>query len=381
MGIKDQKVKSLYIHIPFCKKKCYYCDFPSFCGKDHLTEEYLKALKKEINLRASEFNIGTIFIGGGTPTFLNSKELYILGEAIEGLHLSEDYEFTVECNPGTLNRDKLMALKDIGVNRLSFGLQSTHDYHLKNIGRIHSYQEFVENYHLARDLGFNNINVDLIFGLPKETMEEWQEDLNRVCDLEPEHISCYSLIIEEDTPFKRLQDKGLLKLPSEELERDMYRMALEILDNKDYTQYEISNFSKPHKECKHNVVYWELKDYIACGTGAHSYVEGHRTKNAGTIEEYIDLMNNRGHAIIEEHINTKKDDIEEFIFMGMRMTHGISLKTFEERFNIPFRDLYNNVLLKFEHEKLIIVQNDRLVFTKKGVEFSNLVLADFLLDE
>ena len=381
MGNTDQKVKSLYIHIPFCKKKCYYCDFPSFCGKDHLTEEYIKVLKKEIDSRASEFNIATIFIGGGTPTFLNSKELYLLGEAIKKLNLLDDCEFTVECNPGTLNRDKLIALKDIGVNRLSFGLQSTHDYHLKNIGRIHSYQEFVDNFHLAREIGFDNINVDLIFGLPKETMEEWEEDLNRVCALEPEHISCYSLIIEEDTPFKKLQDKGLLKLPSEELERDMYRKALEILELKDYKQYEISNFSKPHRECKHNIVYWKLKDYIACGTGAHSYVEGRRTKNAATIEEYISLMNNDGHAAIEEHFNSRKDDIEEYIFMGMRMTYGISLTAFEERFNIPFRDLYNNVLLKYQQEKLINVHDDRLYFTKKGVEFSNLVLSDFLLDE
>ena len=377
----NQKVKSLYIHIPFCKKKCYYCDFPSFCGKDHLTEEYIKALKKEIDLRASEFNIATVFIGGGTPTFLNSKELYLLGEAIDSLKLSEGYEFTVECNPGTVNREKLVALKDIGVNRLSFGLQSTHDYHLKDIGRIHSFQEFVDNYHMSRELGFDNINVDLIFGLPKETLEEWEQDLIRVCALEPEHISCYSLIIEEDTPFKKLQDKGLLKLPSEELERDMYRKALKILENKGYTQYEISNFSKPHRECKHNIVYWDLKDYIACGTGAHSYVEGRRTKNVGTIEEYIALVKDKGNGIIEEHLNSKKDDIEEYIFMGMRKTRGISLKAFEERFNIPFRELYNDVLLKYQNEKLINIYDDRLYFTKKGVEFSNIVLADFLLDE
>ncbi len=380
-GIESREEnKSLYIHIPFCKKKCYYCDFPSFCGKDHLTKAYIDALKEEIDKKTSDFNIATIFIGGGTPTFLNSKELYALGEAIKKLNITEDCEFTVECNPGTLNREKLIALRDIGVNRLSFGLQSTHDYHLKNIGRIHSYEEFLRNYELARELGFNNINVDLIFGLPKETLKEWQEDLIAISMLRPEHISCYSLIIEEGTPFEKMYNNGMLILPSEEEERDMYRESIRILEDYGYLQYEISNFSLPGMECRHNLTYWELRDYIACGTGAHGYINGVREKNTHSIEEYLALMKKDGQPSVEIHKNSIEDDIEEFIFMGMRKTKGISEKEFYKRFGVDLKELYRDVLIKYEKEKLIKREEGRLFFTKKGIEFSNIVLADFLLD-
>lgn len=373
------ETKALYIHIPFCKKKCYYCDFPSFCGKDHLTEEYIKVLNQEILERASGFKITTIFIGGGTPTFLNSQQLLLLGEAINKLDISEECEFTVECNPGTLTEEKLQALKAIGVNRLSIGLQSTHDYHLKNIGRIHSYSQFVENYNLARKLGFNNINIDLIFGLPDENLEEWTEDLKRVIELRPEHISTYSLIIEEDTPFFKLYNDGRLNLPEEELERDMYRRTLDLLIKAGYHQYEISNFSLEGKECRHNLVYWNLEDYIACGTGAHSYSGGVRYKNAHTIEEYLELMKAKGNAFVSVHENSQKDDIEEFIFMGMRKIDGISEEEFKIRFNVSLEDLYQEVLLKHERQKLITRANGTLRFTAKGIELSNLVLSDFLL--
>lgn len=375
------ETKALYIHIPFCSKKCYYCDFPSFCGKGHLTKNYIDALNQEIITKASDFKIATIFIGGGTPTFLSCEEIASLGKIINKLNIIKDYEFTVECNPGTLNREKLQALKDIGVNRLSIGLQSTHDYHLKSIGRIHNYEEFKDNYYLAREMGFDNINVDLIFALPNETLEEWENDLKEVVDINPDHVSCYSLIIEEGTPFYTLYHDGKLTLPDEDTEREMYRSTKKILTKAGYHQYEISNFSKDQKECKHNLVYWDLKDYIACGTGAHSYVNGVRYKNAGTIEEYIRLIKAKGNAFVEEHKNSKEEDIEEFIFMGMRKTQGISKLEFKNRFGIKIEDLYVSVLLKYEKEKLIKNTKERVYFTERGIELSNTVLTDFILDK
>lgn len=373
--------KALYIHIPFCKKKCYYCDFPSFCGKDHLTKNYIKALSEEIISRASKFNISTIFIGGGTPTFLNSEEILILGKTIEKLNIEENCEFTVECNPGTLSREKLEALKKIGVNRLSIGLQSTHNKHLKAIGRIHSFEEFKDNYYLARELGFNNISIDLIFALPDETLEEWRQDINEAIKMQPEHISCYSLIIEEGTPFHKLYAMDKLNLPSEEVEREMYRSTLELLNKAGYHQYEISNFSKKDKESKHNLVYWTLKDYIGCGSGAHSYVEGIRYRNVETIEEYIMLMETKGNAIVESHQNSIKDDIEEFIFMGMRKINGIEEKEFKNRFAIDIEEIYKDVIIKYESEKLLERKSGRIFFTERGVELSNTVLTDFILDK
>lgn len=373
--------KALYIHIPFCKKKCYYCDFPSFCGKDHLTKNYIEALSEEIISRASKFNISTIFIGGGTPTFLNYEEILTLGKTIEKLNIAKDCEFTVECNPGTLTEEKLEALKQIGVNRLSIGLQSTHNNHLKAIGRIHTYEEFKSNYYLARELGFNNISIDLIFALPDETLEEWRQDILEVIKMEPEHISCYSLIIEEGTPFHKLYNMGKLNLPDEEIEREMYRSTLELLTKSGYEQYEISNFSKKNKESKHNLVYWTLKDYIGCGTGAHSYVQGIRYRNVETIEEYINLMNTRGNAMVESHKNSIEDDIEEFIFMGMRKIKGIDENEFKNRFGREIDELYRDVIIKYESEKLLERKNSRIFFTKRGVELSNRVLTDFILDK
>ncbi len=373
--------KALYIHIPFCKKKCYYCDFPSFCGKDHLTKNYIEALSEEIISRASKFNISTIFIGGGTPTFLNYEEILTLGKTIEKLNIVQDCEFTVECNPGTLTKEKLKALKQIGVNRLSIGLQSTHNNHLKAIGRIHTYEEFKSNYYLARELGFNNISIDLIFALPDETLEEWRQDILEVIKMEPEHISCYSLIIEEGTPFHKLYNMGKLNLPDEEVEREMYRSTLELLTKAGYDQYEISNFSKKNKESKHNLVYWTLKDYIGCGTGAHSYIQGMRYRNVETIEEYINLMNSRGNAMVESHKNSIEDDIEEFIFMGMRKIKGIDEKEFKNRFGRGIDELYRNVIIKYESEKLLERKNGRIFFTERGVELSNRVLTDFILDK
>ena len=371
---------SLYIHVPFCKQKCKYCDFPSFVGKEYLRDQYVEALKKEIVNRASGYKIKTIFIGGGTPSYLTGDELNSILKTINKLDLKENLEFTVECNPGTLNIEKLEIMKKNNVNRLSIGLQSCDNNLLKELGRIHSFEVFKENFLLARKVGFNNINVDLMFGLPNQTIKKWKDTLERICDLNIEHISAYSLIIEEGTVFYKLYDKDLLNLPSEDEEREMYRLAVEILNKKGYKQYEISNFSKDNKECKHNLTYWNLEEYIGCGSSASSYLNSKRLKNIENIEKYIENINLKGTAYEEIIINKESDNIEEFMFMGLRKTKGISKKEFFNKFNKSMYDLYENIIKKHCEEGLLIDSQDRLYLTSKGIELSNYVMSDFILN-
>ena len=275
---------SLYIHIPFCKQKCFYCDFPSYSGKDRFKEDYVDALVKEIENRANGYIIKTIFIGGGTPSYLDVNQIEKLFTSINKLNLSKDIEFCMECNPGVLFKEKLIVMKKGGINRISFGLQSTKDSLLKEVGRIHSYNEFLENFNLAREVGFENINVDIMYGLPNQTVEDWKDTLETICKIKPDHISAYSLIIEEGTVFYKLYEKDLLKLPTEEMEREMDGLTKTILKKYGYHQYEISNYSLEGKECKHNKVYWQLKDYLGLGSSASSYVSGVRIKNIDDIE-------------------------------------------------------------------------------------------------
>lgn len=372
------KEVSLYIHIPFCKKKCWYCDFPSFCGKEHLMEDYIHALGKEIKNNLLDYSIKTIFIGGGTPTYLSLKELKTLGQYISLLNIKEDVEFTVECNPGTLDVEKLKVLKAIGVNRLSIGLQAFQNKHLKSIGRIHNIDEFLTNFHNARSEGFNNINIDIMFGLPNQSLEEWEETLREVAKLNPEHISSYSLIIEEGTPFYQLYKDEKLNTPKEDLERNMYKSTLDILKSYGYHQYEISNFSKAHKECRHNLVYWNLEEYIGVGSGAHSYVENERYRNEVNIEKYIMSMKEKGNAVIENHSNSLKEDMEEFIFMGLRKIEGIREEDFKSRFQLSMEEVYKNPLEKHIKEGLLIRNNGFIYLSPRGIELSNYVMSDFI---
>lgn len=368
----------LYIHIPFCKSKCLYCDFCSYSGKSGLMTDYSKALAGEIREEASNGRIKSVFIGGGTPTYLSLYGWNIIGEALGGLNLMEGAEFTVEANPGTFDGEKLRMLKEMGVNRLSIGLQAVQDGHLKRLGRIHTYEEFLKGYRTARQLGFENINVDLMFGLPGQSLEDWKESLQKIAALDPEHISCYSLIIEEGTEFWKQYEEGNLKLPNEETERDMYRHTLEFLREKGYSQYEISNFSKPGKECRHNLIYWDLGDYIGCGAGAHSFVNGVRSSNPAVIEEYIGLMDGTGPVKREVHENTAKDTMSEFMFMGLRKTAGIGLADFRERFGQDIYSVYGDVIRKFESRGLLCAKDGRIRLTAKGIELSNSVMCEFV---
>lgn len=370
-------MSSLYIHIPFCKNKCLYCDFPSYHGKKQLMNEYIEELCREIKFRAKK-EIGTIFIGGGTPTYLDVSDIEKLGDTIKNLNLSKELEFTVEGNPGTFTKEKLIAFKNMGVNRLSIGLQAYQNYLLGNIGRIHTVEDFISSYHLAREIGFNNINVDLMFGLPGQSMEMWLETLNKIINLNPEHISAYSLIIEEGTPFYEMYLKEELSLPGEELEREMYEAAKKILKENSYYQYEISNFSKKGKECMHNLVYWNLEEYIGCGSAAHSFIDDKRISNVETIEDYIKRMKFESNAVKDIHINSENETIEEYMFMGLRKIDGISLRKFRERFNRDVYEMYKEVIEKFIGNGLLIRDEDYLKLSSKGIELSNVVMQEFL---
>jgi len=373
------KELALYIHIPFCKQKCFYCDFNSYSGKDDLMNDYIKALCKEIECNNDKV-FKTIFIGGGTPTYLSEDNLIALLKTINKLKTSEELEFSIEGNPGTFTKQKLKILKDMGVNRLSIGVQAWQDFLLKNLGRIHTIQEFITGYKLARQIGFTNINVDLMFGLPEQTLNHWKETLTNIIKLNPEHVSCYSLIIEEGTPFFNKYKKGKLILPDEETERSMYHIALEILESKGYNQYEISNFSLPNCECKHNLVYWELGEYIGCGVSAHSYVDGYRLENINSINEYIRRINNKLNPVFSAHKNSKNDDIEEFLFMGLRKIKGINKEEFKIRFSKGIDEIYGDVIRKFKYNDLLIEDCNSLRLSPKGVEISNYILSEFILD-
>lgn len=373
---------SLYIHIPFCAQKCLYCDFPSFARKDHLRKAYIEALNKEIiSLREKHNNleINTIFIGGGTPSVLEANELECLLKEVAKLNMAKDIEYSMECNPGNLTEEKLEVMKKYGVNRISMGLQAKQDNLLKGLGRIHNYKTFKENFLLAKKVGFNNINVDLMFGLPNQRLNEWEETLREIISLEPAHISAYSLIIEEGTAFYNLYENDKLKLPTEEEERKMYHLAKKILEENGFNQYEISNYAKEGKECRHNLAYWNMDNWIGVGSAAASYINGKRIKNISSVEEYINSINEKGEAVEEIINNSKNDNIEEFMFMGLRKINGIDENEFKNRFSMNINDVYGEILNKYIDEGLLIRESGRIFLSEKGIEISNIIMADFLL--
>lgn len=373
---------SLYIHIPFCAQKCLYCDFPSFARKDHLRKAYIEALNKEIiSLREKHNNleINTIFIGGGTPSVLEADELECLLKEVAKLNMAKDVEYSMECNPGNLTEEKLEVMKKYGVNRISMGLQAKQDNLLRGLGRIHNYKTFKENFLLAKKVGFNNINIDLMFGLPNQRLNEWEETLREIISLEPAHISAYSLIIEEGTAFYNLYENDKLKLPTEEEERKMYHLAKKILEENGFNQYEISNYAKEGKECRHNLAYWNMDNWIGVGSAAASYINGKRIKNISSVEEYINSINEKGEAVEEIINNSKNDNMEEFMFMGLRKINGIDENEFKKRFSMNINDVYGEILNKYIDEGLLIRDSGRIFLSEKGIEISNIIMADFLL--
>lgn len=374
------KEMSLYIHIPFCKQKCLYCDFPSYAGKENLIDEYITALNKEILNKCLDFKIISIFIGGGTPSYLDERNLESLLKTINLLNLEDNIEFTVECNPGTLNEEKLRIMKKHNVNRISMGLQSTNDSLLKEIGRIHTFEEFKKNYYQARKAGFENINIDLMFGLPDQSLEDWKKTLEDAVSLNSDHISAYSLIIEEGTCFYKLYNNDKLNLPSEDDERNMYLMTKEILNRHGYHQYEISNYSKDKKECFHNKVYWKCNEYLGIGVSASSFIDEKRFKNIDDIRNYIEKIKNNEDVTEEVHVNDIKDDMEEFMFMGLRMIEGISLKEFKKRFGRDVYDVYDDAIKNNVKRGLLVIDSEKLYLSSNGIEVSNYVMSDFILN-
>ena len=369
------KELGIYIHIPFCAKKCDYCDFISYCDKSNLIDEYIKKLKEEIesDLDNKEYEITTIYIGGGTPSFINSKYIVDILNIIKDKYNLENTEITIEVNPGTATEEKLLDYKNTGINRLSIGLQETNNELLKQIGRIHTYEEFLVTYNLARKIGFENINVDLMIGLPNQSITNIKESLNKVITLNPQHISVYSLILEEGTKLYQKYENNEIELPGDELERNMYWYVKNTLENKGYNHYEISNFSKKGYESKHNMNCWEQKEYIGFGLNAHSYLDGVRFSNTEILEEYL---NNYKKTIHEKQ--TIEDMKKEYMLLGLRKIEGVSIQKFEEKFVENPIFLFRNELNKLVEQDLVEVDGDIIRLTNKGLDLANLVWEEFV---
>ena len=373
---EEKKELEIYIHIPFCVQKCAYCDFLSAPADEAVRERYIDALKEEIRQQksfGSEYKVISIFIGGGTPSILEGAQIAeILKEIRNYFAVEADAEITIECNPGTLSEDKLSCYKKSGINRLSLGLQSADNQELKLLGRIHTYEEFLESFSLARKVGFGNLNVDLMSALPGQTKESWQETLRQVIALNPEHISAYSLIIEEGTPFyERYKPGGREEylLPDEDMERQMYYDTRDILGAAGYERYEISNYAKPGFECRHNLGYWERREYLGLGLGASSLIKGIRYQNHKKLSAYL-----RGDYTHEEVQKlTRKEEQEETMFLGLRKAEGILLT--EE-----LLEVYKETLQRLQQKGLLLWEGGRVRLTDLGIDVSNYALAEFLQD-
>ncbi len=409
----ENKELGIYIHIPFCKKKCDYCDFASFSNKQNLIENYIEALKKEINMYfqnqdfLNRYNITTIYIGGGTPSFIESKYIVeimnLLKEKFKNNQTKfENIEITIEVNPGTVTQEKLEDYKKININRLSIGLQSTNNDILKEIGRIHTFEQFLETYNMAKKVGFENMNVDLMIGLPNQRIEDIKESLSQIVDLKPTHISVYSLIIEEGTPIAKKIETNQLQEIDEELERQMYWYVKNTLELNGYKHYEISNFAKEGYESKHNWNCWKQKEYIGLGVSAHSYLNNIRYTNVSEIEQYITRMNKLNEQTVNhilelsnikektsleetikkayeiEEIQNLEDRKKEYMLLGLRTIKGISILEFKTKYVDNPIFLYRKELEKLVEEKLLIIDGDFIKLTNKGLDLANLVWEEFV---
>lgn len=406
MKIKDL---GIYIHIPFCVRKCYYCDFLSGpCGESGQLD-YKNALIKEITMTAPNIHednpiVKSVFFGGGTPSILKADYIHeILSSLKKNLTFADDVEVTMECNPGTLTREKLQIYKKSGINRISLGLQSTVNDELKELGRIHTYEDFLESFRLVREEGFTNVNIDIMAALPGQTTKSYKKTLERVVSLNPEHISAYSLIIEEGTPFYERYHKeddersrygsscdgpdtffSNKHLPDEDTERAMYTLTEEILRQYGYGRYEISNYSKPGYECRHNKFYWNGTSYIGFGIGAASYYKNTRSSNIESFDDYCNRLKDGGNSLCqikkERTTLTKKEQMEEFMFLGLRMMEGVSLQDFEERFLCSYSSVYGEVTGRLMNLSLVEEADGYIRLTKEGIDVSNYVMGEFLLD-
>ena len=425
-----KKELGIYLHIPFCKKKCYYCDFISYSDKLLYQEKYINALLSEIESQKDilkECNITTIYIGGGTPSIIDVKNIQVVMNKLDEILnfknpnlIKEPIEITIEVNPGTVTKEKLEQYYNLGINRLSIGLQSTQDKLLKQIGRIHTYSEFLQTYNWAREIGFKNINIDLMIGLPNQSIEDIKETVENIIILNPEHISVYSLIVEQGTKIAELIDSGDLKLPDEDLERMEYSYVKNKLELTGFKQYEISNFAKENYYSKHNVNCWKQKEYIGFGISAHSYFENIRFSNTEDFNKYIDsgysdfekfniknLLKNINCSELEEEtiienqelsrakiikyieleskglktiheIQTTEEKQKEYMLLGLRMLEGVSISEFKQKFGENPIYLFRESLSKLVEEELIKIDLDNIFLTRKGLDLANLVWEEFV---
>ena len=373
---------SIYIHIPFCIKKCKYCDFLSYPAAEEEHEAYITLLLMEIEKQSlfySGYQVISVFIGGGTPSVLEGKSIEaIMRKLKEKFNFAENPEMTIEVNPGTVTEDKLALYLHSGINRLSIGLQTADDSELMTLGRIHDYKTFLCTYELARKLGFSNINIDLISAIPGQTYLSYRETLSKTLALEPEHISAYSLILEEGTWF--YEHSAELRFPTEDEDRRLYELTEEMLSEYNYKRYEISNYAKEGYECIHNKTYWLRGNYVGFGLGAASMVDEVRWNNRRSVKEYEeDLLSTRTRIGENVQYLTTEEQMEEFMFLGLRLMEGVEKKAFKRKFGVPIEDIYGKTLEKLRQEKLIITDG-RIRLTPRGIDVSNYVMSEFLLN-
>lgn len=372
----------IYIHIPFCVKKCRYCDFNSYKIDIEKKKRYIKALEKEIEIYSkmdNKIKIDTIFLGGGTPSILKPDEIESIFEKLNSsFDISEDAEITMECNPGTLDEEKLNAMKKSGVNRLSIGLQAVQNDILEYIGRIHTFEEFEKTYNLVRKCGFDNVNIDLMYNLPNQREKEWMETLEKVVSLNPEHISAYSLILEEGTELCDMYERGEFTLSGDDTDIKMYRYTIDYLKKNGYMQYEISNYAKPGKECRHNIIYWKCDNYIGLGAGASGYIGNRRYSNIPEVDEYNETIEAGKLPVLSEEVLTDEEKFEELVFMGLRMNEGVLYEDFEKISGIDIRKYRKEIIERLKKDNLIECDENRIKLTQSGREISNKVFLDII---
>ena len=374
--MKSNEKGELYVHVPFCARKCAYCDFVSFVTDADVQSDYFAALNKQIDIKAesADITVDSVFFGGGTPSLVAPKYIYEVMEHFKRrFSFADDSEVTIEMNPNSVSKEKLKIYKEAGINRVSIGLQSADNKELKILSRLHSFEEFLKAYDEVRNAGFDNVNIDVISAIPKQTLKSYENTLNKVVNLQPEHISAYSLIIEENTPFFELYKDGK-DLPDEETEREMYYLTKSILDSCGYKRYEISNYAKEGKECRHNLGYWQRKPYLGFGIAAASLYKETRYQMHNDLKAFIN-----GNFREEETALSQNDMMEEFMFLGLRLCKGVSKKEFYECFGLRMEEVYGKQLLKLEREKCLI-NSDFVALTDKGMDVANYCMSEFILD-
>ncbi|MGE8078205.1 radical SAM family heme chaperone HemW [Peribacillus loiseleuriae] len=375
-------IKSAYIHIPFCEHICHYCDFNKVFLKGQPVDEYLAMMKKEMQLQLAKYptaGLDTVFVGGGTPTSLDEKQLAFLCDSIsELMPMNAGAEYSFEANPGDLSREKLDIMFQSGVNRLSFGVQSFNDELLKRIGRTHRAKEVYETIEKAQSVGFTNISIDLIYGLPGQTMDDFIETLDAALALDLPHYSSYSLIVEPKTVFYNLMQKGKLNLPPQDLEARMYERLMETMEYRGLHQYEISNFARPGHESRHNLTYWNNDEYYGIGAGAHGYTAGSRIANHGPVKKYMEPLLDNELPVLENHLVPLHEQMEEEMFLGLRKAEGVSYTKFFDKFHVEMTDIFAKPLEKHIGNGLLEEKDGFVRLTNRGKLLGNEVFQEFL---